>query len=197
MKNKKYIFVFLGVIMSTSPNIVFAWFGNEYSVEAGKKAMEEDEKWSNWLKKYIEDVLYVGMPVDKFIKLFTKDEGWTDPERPYIISHNKNRYIFIGINKTKFRVSFKNGLLEKLEQYGWEKFILHYTDASIYLKGYNNPYAHTFYSGMPEEEFLKIYSGAILVHKKNWYIIKEKNGLKWKVIFENGYLSGSGGESTF
>ncbi len=98
------------------------------------------------------------------------------------------------MNKNKFRVTFKNGLLEKLEQYGWEKFILHYSEVNSFLKGYDEQYATGFYNGMPEEEFLKVYSGAILDHKRDWYNIKEKDGRKFQVKFYNGYLMGVAGE---
>lgn len=177
----------------------FAFFGDEYNSnpEEAKKSMEEDSRWSEWIKKYIKDVLYVKMPEDEFVKLFTKDASWVDSQRPYIISHKNNWYVFIGMNKTKFRVTLKNGFLDKLEEYGLEKFIYCYGDISSYLKGHSDRYATAFYDGMPEEEFLRLYSGSagsILAHKKSWYNIQEKDGRKFQLEFYNGYLVGIAGE---
>jgi hypothetical protein len=142
MKNK--FLIIMGALMFTvfTKQISgYAFFGDEYNLssEDAKKSIEEDRKWSTWVEKYIENVLYVGMPESEFVKLFTKDESWTDHEKPYIISHKDNRYVFLGINKNKFRATFKNSSLEKLEHYGWNKFILCYTDVSIFLKGYSRP----------------------------------------------------------
>ncbi|MFH1232066.1 MAG: hypothetical protein V1709_11295 [Planctomycetota bacterium] len=197
MKNK--LLIIMGALIFTlfiKQISAYAFFGDEFNLspEEAKKSMEEDRKWRAWLKKYIKDVLYVGMSENEFVKLFTKDESWTDSESPYIISQNKNRYVFMGLNKNKFRVTFKNGLLEKLEEYGWEKFILCYNDVSTFLKGYNDRYATAFYDGMSEEEFLKLYSGSILVHKKDWYVVQERDGRKFQLKFKNGYLIGMAGE---
>ncbi len=203
MRSRNYIFNFIGdlmLVLLMCSNLPKYAFGGDFNPSRLEKLNEEDRKWSGWLKKYIKDVLYVGMPVDKFVRLFTKDESWSDSESPYIISQKDNKYIISGINKNKFRATFKDGALERLELYGLEKFPMlfpHYMDVSTFLKGYKSPYAHVFYDGMPEEEFLKVYSDAILVHKNDWYIIKETNGHKWKVIFKDGYLIGYGGEKTF
>lgn len=164
-------------------------FGDKFSSE-GVEDIKKDKQWSEWLYKYIKNVLYVDMPTDEFVRLFTKDASWSDSERPYIISHKDNKYIVAGVNGTKFRLTFNNGLLEKLEEYGWEKFIPHYGDISIYLKGYKNNYDQGFYDGMPEQEFLTMFSGSILSHSKDRYVVVGKNGKKYQVIFKNGYLNG-------
>lgn len=141
MRNKIKVFIAIGAVMLIllgDHTFGCAFFGDEYNPnpEEAKKSMEEDKKWNAWIEKYIENVLYVGMPEDEFVRLFTKYESWVDQERPYIISRKNNRYTFLGINDNKFRVTFKNQLLDKLEHYGLNKFILCYTDVSIFLRGY-------------------------------------------------------------
>lgn len=201
MKNKSKVFIITGAVMLIlfgQQISGYAFYWDENNLENLKKANEEDKKWSVWLKIYIKDVLSVGMPEEEFVRLFTKDESWDDPERPYITSQKNNRYVFVGINKNRFRVTFKKGLLEKLELYGLEKFPMlfpHYMDVCTFLKGYNDRYATAFYDGMLEEEFLKVYSGSILAHKNDWYVVKEKDGRKFKLTFKNGYLIGKAGES--
>lgn len=200
MKNKFLIIMgALMMILFTKQISGFAFFGDEYNPnsEEVKKSIKEDRKWSAWLEKYIKSVLYVRMPEDEFVRLFTKEESWVDLERPYIISRKNNTYVFIGINKNKFRAIFKESSLTKLELYGLEKFPMlfpHYMDVSPFLKGYSDRFATAFYDGMPEEEFLKVYSGSILAHKKDWYVVQEKDGRKFQLKFSNGYLNGIAGE---
>ena len=169
-------------------------FGGEFSPERLDKIHEEDERWTDWLNKYIKGVLYVGMPVDEFVRLFTKDESWADPERPYIISHDDNRYIITGRKGIRYRLTFKDSLLEKLEQYAWEKIPVvtaHYADFTFLLKGDKSTNAPSFYDGMSEKEFLKIFSSSILSHSKDRYVVIGKNGWKYRVTFSSeGYLIG-------
>ena len=149
----------------------------------------------NWLEQYFNDVLYVGMPEEEFVMLFTKTLDWADSKRPYITKHIKNYYIVSGLNTSYVgdcRITFSNGLLIKYERFGWGKIPIidsGYTDLTDFLKGYkaNGP---GFYNAMREDEFLKTFSGSILSHSENYYIATGKNGRKYKVTFKDGYLIG-------
>lgn len=200
MMKKNYAFKIMETLMFlilACSSIGCIAFGSELSPKRMEEANEEDVKWQDWVAKYIKDVLYFRMPVDEFVRLFTKDASWTEPEKPYIISHDGNQYIIIGRKQIKYRVTFKDGLLEKLEQYVRNVIPLVplpvgcYADFSHLLKGYKSPNASGFYDGMSEEEFLQVFSDAILSHSKNSYVIVGKNGRKYRITFSSkGYLIG-------
>lgn len=167
-------------------------------VSWGEHMTKETEDYmyeDTWLEKYIRNVLYVGMPEEEFVKLFTKTSDWTDPKRPYIKKHVKNYYIVSGLNTSYVgdcRITFSNGLLVKYERFGWGKIPIidsGYTDLTDLLKGYkaNGP---GFYNAMPEGEFLTTFSGSILSHSENRYVVTGKNGRKYRVSFTNGFLAG-------
>lgn len=168
-------------------------FGGEFSPGRLDKIHEEDKRWTDWINKYLKGVLYVGMPVDEFVRIFTKDNSWIDSEKPYIISHKDNIYIIVGRKEMKYRVTFKDGLLEKLEQHTWEKIPVvtaHYADFTFLLKGYKSTNAPGFYDGMPEDEFLQTSSGSITSQSGGRYVVIGRNGRKYRVTFTNGFLSG-------
>ena len=163
-------------------------FGGEFSPERVKGANEEHNMLDEWSKKYIEDVLYIGMPVDEFVRLFTKDNSWAEPERPYIVSHDENSYMIIGRKKIKLRVAFKDGLLDKLEQHKWDMLPLvpvplhYYADCSFLLKGHK--YMDGLYKGMSEDEFLKNFSDKIIRKFDNCYVIL-RNGRRFVIEFKD------------
>ena len=73
-------------------------------------------------KKYIYDVLYVGMPEEEFVKKFTKDSSYEETARPCIFKKEGNAYYVTFPNypylKGKYmmrRITFKNGNLTKCE----------------------------------------------------------------------------------
>lgn len=167
-------------------------FGAEFNLEENGRIQQEDKKWSSWLNKYVKSVLYIGMPEGKFASLFTKDIFWSDSDRPHIIHHKNDKYIIMGLKSRKYRVTFKNGLLLKLEEYGWEKIPLltaNYRDVSDLLKGYE--ISEGLYKGMPEDEFLRNFSHEILSKFKNGYVVVTKKGEKYGVEFINGFLTHS------
>lgn len=194
---KSYVFRIMEVLMLITlvcSSIACLVFGGEFSSERLDKIHEEDKSWSEWLDKYIRNVIYVGMPVNEFVKLFTKSEPWPDLERPYILSHKDNSYIFVGRKGIRYKVTFRDGLLEKLEQYTWEKIPLitaHYKDFSHLLRGYKPVNSPGFYDEMTENEFLSIFANSILSHSKNRYVVVGKNGWKYRITFsEEGFLIG-------
>lgn len=198
MKDKKIFFILAGVQMLMLINInltSFAFNGiGEYSPEELKKLNEEDEKWNVWLKKYIKEVLYVGMPEDEFVKIFTKDDLWSDPERPYIIKHISGSYYLIGRKGMRYKVTFKNGVLGELAQRTWEKIPIittHYKDFTHLLREYK--YTEGLYKGMPEDEFLKKFFHKVISKferdNENGYILLLKHGNRLEVCFENKILT--------
>jgi len=147
MKRKKYAFemiqTFMLIILACgSMSCIYRGYRGEFSPQRLDKIHEEHERWTDWINEYIKGVLYVGMPVDEFVRLFTKDDSWTDSERPYIISHKDNRYYFVGRKGIRYRVTFKDGLLAKLEQRAWKTppsllcimSILHFCSEDIKLE---------------------------------------------------------------
>ena len=138
MKNQKYFYALrylastLILLFSTSCSSF-----SENMIKTTKDSMFED----NWLAKYFYNILYVGMPEEEFVKLFTKNIDWTDTERPYIKKHYKNYYIVSGLNTSYVpdcRIVFQNGFLVKYESFGWGKVPLldsGYTDYTYLLKG--------------------------------------------------------------
>ena len=78
-------------------------------------------------KKYITDILYVGMPEEEFVKCFTWDESFEGTVKPYITAHKKDVYYikvpftkilnrtFQSVARDKDRITFKDGLLVKCE----------------------------------------------------------------------------------
>lgn len=199
---KSYVFKVMEILMLVVLVCGFmasCTFGGELSSKRSTEVNEEYTKWQDWVDKYIKNVLYFKMPVDEFVRLFTKNNSWVEPERPYIVSHDENNYVIIGRKNIKYRVIFKGGLLDKLEQYTWDVLpivpipVTTYKDFSHLLKGYKSPNAPGFYDSMPEEEFLKVFSGEVLSHSKNSYVIVGKNGRKYKITFSpKGYLVGMG-----
>lgn len=90
----------------------------------------------NWLgddpisEKYIYNVIYVGMPKEEFVKLFTWNEDFEGTLRPYITKNKENVYYLNEpyyefmkeelnqsniANTGKGRVKFENGRLVKYE----------------------------------------------------------------------------------
>lgn len=179
------------ILIACSSISCAAW--GEFSPERIDKMHEEDKKWSNWFEKYIKSVLYVGMPEDEFVRLFTKDKSWVDSQRPYIIKHKGSEYIVLALNGVKHRVSFTDGKLDQFETLGYEKIpIIGSTswDYTSSLRGYKAKNAPGFYDGMSEDEFLATFSGSILSHSENRYVVTGKNGRKYRVTFKDGYLIG-------
>jgi hypothetical protein len=152
---------------------------------------EENRKWNVWFNKYIKSVLYIGMPEDEFIRLFTKNSSWNEPERPYIIRYKDSSYIIIGPSGTKHRITFLNGTLYKFETLGYEKIpIIGSTswDYTFLLKGYR--ISEDLYIGMSEDEFLQNFSSSILLKFKNGgYVIVTKDGKKYGIEFTDGVLT--------
>ena len=162
----------------------------------------EDPIW----EKYIYNVIYVGMPEEKFVKLFTWDKEFEGTLRPYILDRKENIYYLLephidfmkkGLgqsniaNTGKTRVEFENGLLIRYEIQYWDKppfIFLVWGDRSAELKGFTNGLG--FYKGMSEEEFLKVFSDRILKHRMNQYVFIAKDGKKYQVNFEDGKLYG-------
>lgn len=170
----------------------YSAFSGEFSPERLDKIHEEDRKKDAWYDRYITSVLYVGMPESEFVDSFTKDSSWNDSERPYIINHKGDRYVIVGLDGIKHRITFDSGLLVKFEQYGWEKspVLTSYRDVTGFLKGYKNTSGPGFYNAMPEGEFLQNFSGLVLSQLGNRYTVVGKNGKKYRVTFTNGFLSG-------
>lgn len=168
-------------------------FEGEFSPRRIDRLHEEHKRWSDWVKKYIKDVLYVGMPEDEFVRLFTKDESWGDAEKPYIINHKDNEYIIVGRKEIRYKVTFKNGLLAKLKQRTWEKIPVvttQYKDFTFLLKGHK--YTDGLYKGMPEDEFFKKFSHKIVSKfergNENGYILLLKHGNRLEVCFKDKVL---------
>ena len=165
---------------------------NEHITKEANDSMYED----NWLVKYIDNVLYVGMSEEEFVKLFTRTSDWTDANRPYIKKHVKNYYIVSGLNTSYVgdcRITFSNGLLVKYDRFGWGKIPIidsGYTDLTSFLKGYKVKNSPGFYDGMSEDEFLQSFAGSVLSHSDNRYVIMGKNGRKYRVTFKDSYLIG-------
>jgi len=178
------------IILGCSSISCAAW--GEFSPERIDKMHEEDKKWSNWFEKYIKSVLYVGMPEDEFVRLFTKDKSWIDSQRPYIIKHKGSEYIVLALNRVKHRVSFTDGKLDKFETLGYEKIpIIGSTswDYTSLLRGYK--ISEGLYKGMSEQEFLQNFSDSILSKFKNGYVILINDGKKYGIEFTNGILTHS------
>jgi hypothetical protein len=150
---------------------------------------EESLKATVWEKKYLENILYLGMPESEFVNFFTKTSKWTDSERPYITKQIGNRYILSGLTSSHdYRVTFENGKLIKFETFVLDKIpplTAHYSDATHFLKGYKG--GSGLYSGMPESELNKF---EILSHSGNIYIVIGNDQRRYKVTFKNGYLVG-------
>lgn len=167
-------------------------FGSDFSPGRLGKANEEDANWKNWLDKYIRGVLYIGMPVNEFLKNFTKDGSWTDSERPYIIGNEDNNYIIVGRKNLKYKVIFKDNLLEKLEQYTYDKIPIvtaHYENVPFYLKG--EKIIDGLYQGMSEEDFLNTFSDKILMKFEKGYLISTNDKHKLGIKFTNSILTHS------
>ena len=167
----------------------------------------------NWLgddpiwKKYIQNVIYVGMPEKDFVKLFTNHHEFQRSLRPYIVEYKNNTYYIYQpeydflkrelkqtniANTGKSRIKFDKGRLAKYEMQYWDKppfVFLVYSDQTNTLRGFTAE-DKGFYDGMPEKEFLKFFSGSILRHKRDWYIFWGKNRKKYRITFYNGYLTG-------
>ena len=145
-----------------------------------------------WSKKYI-DILYVDMPEDEFVRLFTKASDWTDPERPYITKHVRNKYIISGLRSLRdHRITFENGRLIKFETLGYQKIpVIGFTswDYTSSLKGYK--IAEGLYIGMSDDEFLKNFSNKVTSRFKNGYVILLEDGHKREVAFSDGILTDS------
>lgn len=88
-------------------------------------------------QQYVESVLYVGMPEDEFIQLFTETPRPTDSDRPYIIERNGHRYIILELplKGEKARVTFHEGTLVRFERYGTGSNPWGYADETYMLKG--------------------------------------------------------------
>jgi hypothetical protein len=160
-------------------------FGGEFNSEKGSKIYNDYKEASTWYEKY----LYFEMPEDEFVSLFTKDRLTEDSDAPQIINHKNNSYIVKDSKGTKYRITFDKSFLVKFEIFGWEKipFITAaYRDYTYSLKGYESKSKPGFYNGMPEEEFLKTFSGSILSgSKNNYYEIIGKDGRKYRVFFSS------------
>lgn len=177
--------------------------GDEFSSEKLSKTYREDETTSMWYEEYP----YFEMPEDEFVELFTKSILRDVPSKPSIVKYKNNAYIVKEANGQKYRFTFENGLLTKFEIFGWEKipFITAaYRDYTHLVRGSAILEERTknrrgFYDAMPEEEFLKIFSNAILSHSKsrdgeNHYVFIGKDEEKYQVTFSReGYLIGMGG----
>jgi len=106
------------------------WAQSEREREIGDRI---DEIW----ERFIHEVLYVGMPEEEFVQLFTKSSSWKDPDRPYIIEREEHRYIFLQApryGKDQGRVTFVNGALSKYEQFGLGQNPFGYTDCTFLLR---------------------------------------------------------------
>ncbi|MFH1231475.1 MAG: hypothetical protein V1709_08285 [Planctomycetota bacterium] len=196
MMKRNYLYrlmeAFMLITVAYSCIVCFAFEG-EFSPKRLDRIHEEDKRWSDWIKRYIKDVLYVGMSEDEFVGLFTRDASWIDSERPYIISHKGNEYIFVGRKKIRYKVTFKDGILARLGQRTWEKIPIlttHYADFTFLLKGHK--YTDGLYKGMAEDEFLKNFFHKVVSKFKrgneNGYILLLKHGNKLEVCFEDKTL---------
>ena len=137
-----------GKIAKICLSILFiAWLGMKMSyaedIYGGKSDQEILKNYvQNWLgedpvwEKYIYNVIYVGMPEDEFVKLFTWNKEFEGTLRPYIVKDIRDIYYFIEpevkfmkkylkqsniANTGKARVKFKDGLLVKYESQYWGK----------------------------------------------------------------------------
>jgi hypothetical protein len=163
---------------------------DEYRMKEIDKQYQQGKREDDWWEKYIRNPLYIGMPEDEFVTLFAKRESNSDIERPYILNKKGNAYIVIGFGgKEKYRFTFVDGLLSKYEQFGLGQNPFGYSVSTFLLKGYkaNGP---GFYNAMPEDEFLRTFSGSILSHSGNRYVVTGKNGRKYRVSFTDGFLAG-------
>lgn len=157
-------------------------------------------------QKYIYDVIYIGMPQDDFEKIFIRKEEFEGTMKPYIVKKNNDVYYLYEpgfdfmkkklrsnlANTGKSRIKFEDSRLVKYEVQYWGKppFVyLVYSDATHNLKGFVKEDTG-FYDGMAEEDFLKVFSGKILSHKKDKYVFWGKDGRKYRVVFYEGYLIG-------
>ncbi len=191
--------------------------GTEFIFADDKTILKTDQEIlreafnQNWVggdpisSKYINNVLYIGMPESDFVNLFTKREEQEGSLRPYIIKHKDNvyyiwepEYYFLKkklgstwSNWGRSRISFDKGRLIKYEIQHLEKppFVFPiYTDDTSVIKGFVNKNDKGFDWEISENEFLAKFSGSILKHKRDWYIFWAKDGKKYRVQFLDGTL---------
>lgn len=162
----------------------------EFSPQRIDKLHEADTKRNLWFEKYIESILFVGMPEDEFVKLFTKNDSWNDPQKPYIIKHNTSSYIVLCPDGVKHRITFVDAKLDKFETLGYEKIPIIGSTAWDYtslLRGFK--YSDGLTVGMSEEEFLRNFSNAVRSKLKDGYVIQSEDGRKFGVEFNGGVLT--------
>ena len=95
----------------------------------------DDRKDRLW-RGYTFNVLYVGMPEEEFVRLFSNQAG--SGERPYTIEQSNHRYVFLefpALSKTdKARVTFENGRLVKYERFGLGTNPWGYSNSTVLLR---------------------------------------------------------------
>lgn len=171
-------------------NIISCTAMEEYKMKEIDRQFQQTKKEDEWWEKYIRHPVYVGMTETEFVNLFERKEANGDTDRPHIINKKGNSYIVVGLDgKEKYRFTFADGLLLKYEQFGLGQNPFGYSDSSFLLRGFEAD-GPGFYSAMTEDEFLQTFSGSILSHSKDYYIVTGKNGRKYKIKFKNGYLIG-------
>ena len=156
-------------------------------------------------KKYLIDILYVGMPEEEFVKYFTWDESFEGTVKPHIMKHVKDVYYIrvpfakilnraLGlVSRETEKITFKERKLVKYETQCRPDppftFLLVYHDITSSLEGYQ--YSDGLYKGIPEEDFLKKFKDKIhrdSDYKNHWYYVTVASNLVYRVIFENGKL---------
>lgn len=216
IKNKK---VKLPVLISTLiivSSFVLASSVNKpnYTANMTDEELVREYQKSYWgehpiSKKYLYDVLYVGMPEEEFVSKFTKDLSYEGTARPYIYKKIKNIY-YITFPKLPslrdisliHRITFKDQKLIKYEYryIGAPPFMFYvYSDDTNYLVWRGQDIPSIRFSGMLESEFVnKISSDDFfyIIKKQSYrlgnsYIIQGKDGKKWRLKFypEGGIFS--------
>lgn len=158
-------------------------------------------------RKYLYDVLYVGMPEEEFISKFTKNATYEGTARPYIFKETKNVYYITFPNLPYLRddinlisrITFKDRLLIKMEDRYLSKppfmwYVYGDITNSLMRKEGNNlalPENAAQFDSMYEDEFVnKVASDTFftIINKENRpsgniYIIQGKDGKKWRLKF--------------
>jgi len=149
------------------------------------------------INKYMDNDVYFKMPESDFVKMFTRTDSWSNHEKPYIIKKIKNYYLLkdpstgkFGITQGgKFKVTFKNNQLVKLEISGWYGLPIFrdLLDATHQLKLYE--IEDGLYVGMPKNEFLIRFVDRIVGKvSEDYYAIEAKGGGYRTVSFEDDLL---------
>ena len=133
------LLIVLGLIaVGCSPQFTKGWTDTDWRLAAmGISPIDRaksDEQSRLW-RVYVYDVLYVGMPEEEFVRLFTRSGSAFD--HPYIVAQSDHQYVFLEYpsqEHDKARVTFQGGRLIKYERYGLGTNPWGYSNATALLR---------------------------------------------------------------